>query len=69
MMSIGIVSLLISVITYVLCLLIYGGTISEPKARSWIFLCIFAKALSWSPFLGLEYYDTLLEHLYHDVYF
>ena len=67
MILIGAISLLLSIITYIFCILIYSDTFSEPKVREWLIVLIFAKAVSWSPFLGLEYYDTLLEHLYHDV--
>jgi hypothetical protein len=32
-----------------------------------IFLIL--KSLCWSPFIALEYYDTIFEHLYYDVAF
>ena len=34
-----------------------------------MFACFLAKAITWSPFLGIEMYDTLFEHIYHDVQF
>ena len=69
MQSLGVISLIMSICAITLCILIYSGIASEPKLRSWLFLCMFVKATTWSPFIGIEYYDTLFEHIYHDVQF
>lgn len=31
------------------------------------FICLSVKACAWSPFIAVEYYDTIFEHVYHDV--
>ena len=67
MLAIGFVSLGMSVISYILCLLVYGGYI--PDLRRVMFACFMVKAFTWSPFLGMEFYDLVFEQIYHDVNF
>jgi hypothetical protein len=31
------------------------------------FACLVIKAVVWSPFIALEYYDTVFENIYYDV--
>jgi hypothetical protein len=33
----------------------------------WLPICFALKAVGWSPFIALEFYDTFFEHLYYDV--
>jgi NO-binding membrane sensor protein with MHYT domain len=60
-------SLLISILSYGLCMLVFGGMRSD--YRKLMFGCLLAKAVTWSPFLGMEFYDTVFEQIYHDVQF
>ena len=67
MLTLGVLSLVMSFVAYVLCILVFAG-----HSKSWragMFACFTAKAITWSPFLGIEMYDTLFEHIYHDVQF
>ena len=34
-----------------------------------MFVLLIIKAIGWSPFLGMELYDTIFEQIYHDVNF
>lgn len=34
-----------------------------------MFVLLIVKAVCWSPFLGMELYDTIFEQIYHDVQF
>ena len=63
----GFLSLATTLIAYVFCLLVFGGF--EPSLRGPLFVLFLVKAITWSPFIGLEYYDMLLEQIYHDVQF
>jgi len=67
MLAIGILSLLMSLISYAFCFIVFGGLSEDPALRKWVFICFIAKAVTWSPFLGLELYDMTLEQIYHDV--
>ena len=67
MLALGGASLLMSIATCVFCFLIFGHLSEDPNVRKVLYICFIAKALTWSPFLGAEYYDTLFEHVYHDV--
>mmetsp|Transcript_41737 Transcript_41737/g.54969 ORF Transcript_41737/g.54969 Transcript_41737/m.54969 type:complete len:82 (-) Transcript_41737:972-1217(-) len=58
-----------SLATCALCLLIFGGLTSDPSIRRWLYICFIVKAVTWSPFLAMEFYDTLFEQIYHDVQF
>lgn len=68
-MAVGALSLLVSIVTYTFCFLIFGGLSTEPELRFMLFVCFFVKAVLLSPFLGLEYYDIFFEHIYFDVQF
>jgi len=67
MLSFGIISLLNSLVAYMLCLLVFGGLSQDPDMRFWVFCSFFLKAFTWSPFLAIEAYDTLFEQIYCEV--
>ena len=69
MLFLGFISLLMSAIGISFSCIVFGGLTSDPNLRRWLFICFLIKALTWSPFLGLEYYDMLFEWIYKDVYF
>ena len=69
MLSLGIISFLLSLITYVFCILVFGGLNRDSDLRTVMFILLMVKAISWSPFLGMEMYDMIFEHVYHDVKF
>lgn len=69
MLILSFVSLLQTVIAYAFCLLIFGGINTDPDIRQWVFICFIVKALTWSPYFGIELYDTLFEQIYYDVNF
>ena len=68
-LTLGYVSLLTSILTYVICLVVFGGIDSAESLRRLVFWCFIIKAFTYSPFMGLEFYDTLFEQIYHDVQF
>ena len=65
MLSLGVFSLLMSLVSYFLCMMVYSGSYDD--LRPIWFGCLLVKALTWSPFLGIEFYDTIFEHIYYDV--
>jgi hypothetical protein len=67
MLALGYASLIISLIAYVFCLLVFGGLNKDHVLRQAVFVIFIVKGLTWSPFFGMEFYDTLFEHIYHDV--
>ena len=69
MLSIGILSLLMSLASFTFCFLVFGGITKDPEIRQWLFIVFIMKALTWSPFLAMEYYDMIFEQIYHDVQF
>ena len=69
LLAIGILSLLVSIAIIVFSFLVFGGISHDPHFRRLIFVAFMIKALTWSPFLALELYDTLFEQIYHDVQF
>ena len=69
LLTIGAVSLLVSVAVIIFSFLVFGGFSEDPNIRRMCFIAFIIKALTWSPFLALEYYDTLFEQIYHDVQF
>ena len=69
MLFLGFASLALSIVTYVLCILVFGQFAQDSVSRTTLFILIMVKAGTWSPFLGMEYYDMIFEHLYHDVQF
>jgi len=64
---IGYASLILSLVAYVFCLLVFGGLNKDRVIRQSVFVIFIVKGLTWSPFLGMEFYDTLFEQIYHDV--
>lgn len=69
MLALGVAGLLMSAVSYLFCFIVFGGLNDDPSLRKWVFICFIAKAVIWSPFLGLEYYDMLFEQIYNDVQF
>ena len=69
LLTVGVMSLLMTLIAYIFCILVFGGLNKDPKVREMVFVCFIVKAITLSPFLALEYYDTLFEQIYHDVQF
>ena len=66
---IGIISFLMSIISYVFCIYVFGGYATGQQARSMMFTAFIAKSVCWAPFCGMEFYDTFFEQIYHDVKF
>lgn len=69
LLSIGGVGMLITLAAYVSCLLVFSGINDQLSTRKLVYICFLFKALTWSPFLGMELYDTIFEQIYHDVQF
>ena len=67
MMTVAISSLCLTIAAYIFTFFTSGGLNDSPEMRKWQFSIIIAKAVTISPFLGLEFYDTVFEHIYHDV--
>ena len=67
MMAIAVVSFMLTIAVYILTFFTSGGINDSPTMRTWMFSILIAKAVVLSPFLGLEYYDTVFENIYHDV--
>ena len=67
MLGLGFVSLIQTLCTYAFCFMVFGGVSSDPFFRKLVFASFIAKAVAWSPYLGIELYDTLFEQIYHDV--
>ena len=67
MLALASISLIQTLCAYVFCFMVFGGVSSDPFFRTLVFASFIAKAVAWSPYLGLELYDTLFEHIYHDV--
>ena len=61
MMLIAVLACLTSVVAYAFCLLLFGGIQSGLQMRELVYGCFIAKAILWSPFLAMEYYNTLFE--------
>jgi len=63
-------SLIASIATYVVSFLAFVSVTVNLKFYVNLFYLIVAiKAFCWSPFLGMEFYDTFFEHIYLDVNF
>ena len=69
MMLIGILSLLMNIVCYIFCIVVFGGLSNTTNTRQILFSCFVIKSILWSPFAGMEYYDTFFEQIYHDVRF
>ena len=61
MLALGYLSLLQTLCTYFLCFMVFGGVSENPLFRQCMFASFTVKALTWSPYLGFEFYDTLFE--------
>ena len=59
MLILGFLTLTMTIIAYIFCLVVFGGF--NAGLRQVVFVCFLIKAITWSPFIGLEYYDTLFE--------
>ena len=69
MLALGYISLLQTILTYFLCFMVFGGLSDNPLYRKLVFASFIVKAVTWSPYLGFEFYDTLFEQIYYDVNF
>jgi len=69
MLGLGYLSILLSIVTYIFCILVFGQLVSDKSIRTILFILFICKAATWSPFLGMEFYDMIFEHVYHDVQF
>ena len=67
MLALGVMSLFMSLVSYAFCILVFGGY--DKTLRNVMFAAFIVKAVTWSPFLGMEMYDTIFEQIYHDVNF
>ena len=56
---IGFVSLASTLISFTFCIVVFGGF--NTSLRVVVFVAFIVKAVCWSPIIGLEYYDTVLE--------
>ena len=61
MLTLGCFSLLMSLLAYIFCFMVFGGLDNNTDMRVLVFCFLIIKALSWSPFTALEVYDTLFE--------
>ena len=57
-------SLIASIIAIVLSYLTFAAL--AYKNLEWVYIMMLIKAVTWSPFVGWEYYDLIFEHLYMD---
>ena len=69
MMVIGVLSLAMDIVCYLCCIVVFGGLSNTEKTKGILFSCFVIKSVLWSPFVGMEYYDTFFEQIYHDVKF
>jgi hypothetical protein len=53
-------------VCYLVAILSFKNDTSDNKWLGFVFIL---KSACWSPFIALEYYDTIFEHLYWDVAF
>ena len=67
MMSLGIASLIMSIVNALFYIFVFGGLANNQDIREWMLISFIVKAITWSPFLGIEMYDMLFENIYHDV--
>ena len=67
MLILGILSLVMSLVAYAFCLLVFGGLDDRRDMRTYVFGSFIVKAFTWSPFLAIEFYDTLFEQIYCEV--
>ena len=65
--GIGIVSLVMSAFLIIFSYLAFTPLVSPQQFLTWFFYCLDIKAVTWSPFIALEYYDLLFENIYFDV--
>lgn len=67
MLIVGTFSLLMTVALILFSFLAFTPIVNVPKFLQVFFICLCVKAITWSPFIGMEFYDIIFEHLYHDV--
>ena len=60
------ISLIMTGVCYLVAILSFRNDTSDNKWLGFVFIL---KSACWSPFIALEYYDTIFEHLYWDVAF
>jgi len=60
----SVINLLSTVSCYLFAILAIASTSDKLQA---IRICFIIKIVCWSPFLAVEFYDTVFEHLYFDV--
>lgn len=61
LISLGLISLITSLLSIILAIFVFGNLTSEPTWRKTIFSTLMFKAITWSPFFGIELYDTFFE--------
>ena len=66
LLLISVISLLISALLIIFSYLAFAQS-DNPQFLSGFFYCLYFKAVAWSPFIALEYYDLLFQHIYFDV--
>ena len=69
MIGLAITNLAMTVLCYIFCIIVFGGINNSHEMRRLCFAFLSIKAALMTPFIGLEYYDTMFEHIYHDVQF
>lgn len=65
----GCVSFVMSCVLILFSFLAFTPAISPIIFLKWFFVCLTMKAVCWSPFIAIEYYDTVFENIYFDVQF
>ena len=67
LLFIGVASLVASVSLILFSFLAFTPLVTPKQFLRWFFYCLIFKAVCWSPFIGLEYYDLIFENIYTDV--
>lgn len=60
LLALGITTLLLSIVSYIICFMMYGLDKGAQYGPT-LFVLFLLKGLTWSPFTGMELYDTLFE--------
>ena len=61
---IAVISLLASVSLIVVSFLAYTPLVTPLEFINWFFYCLLLKAVFWSPFIALEYYNLIFENIF-----
>ena len=69
LMFVGFVSLAVSAVLFCFSFLAFTPLVSPPEMLKWFFVTLMIKAITWSPFIALELFDTVFENIYYDVNF